>query len=420
MADPALNLVKFQSQLQNLLTENTPESLSAAVQFIDSTIANRALDDSGLQTAVKLRGGILTKARQSQALQKLAKNTAGTPRSLAQTVDLQRRPPLEEGLDAPTGPVQFPALQGFEAPESLIPEGGRFAGGIISSEVDPETGRPTFARGIVEEAPPPVQPGAATEKSITARIAELKAAGFSDALIKTVFENAQVSPGSTNPEFEKARQRELGKAAGKREVPLGENAGNWFNPTTFEGADPRINQIEAERQGMRPIRKGTNPQFVIAARSAKSILDQLDELVPRLFIEGGLSGRIASFGSLQAAFLEGERDAVKFFSLIASTRGLFARAGGDVGNISVVEQAFQAFALPNSRDNLGSALAKLASKRQLLNDIVSNALGLPSKTFKDATTAEQTKALKADFSKFSDAELGSGVDDLGEGVRFDD
>jgi len=418
MADPALNLVRFQSQLQNLLTENTPESLSAAVEFIDSTIANRALDDTGLQTAVKLRGGILTKARQSQQLQKLARNTAGTPRSLAQTVDLQRRPPLEAGLDAPTAPVQFPALQGFEAPQSLIPEGGRFAGGIISSEVDPETGQPAFARGIVEQAPAPEDQQADLARGVTARIAKLKAAGFSDKLIELVFEQSGTSAGAETTEFEKARQRTLGKEQANREIPLGQNAAQWFNPSTFESATPDINQIQATAQGLRPLRKGVNPQFVTAARSAKGILDQLDELVPRLFVEGGLGGRIVSFGSLQAAFLQGEPDAVKFFSLIASTRGLFARAGGDVGNISVVEQAFQAFALPNSRDNLTSALAKLESKRQLLNDIVSNALGLPSKTFKDAITQEATEGIKVDFDEFSEEELRGDPEDVGEGGRF--
>lgn len=416
MADPVLNAVRFQTDLQNLLSENTPESLSAAVEFIDATIANRALDDQGLMSAVKLRGGILTKARQSQQLQKLATTQAGTPRQL--TVDLQRQPPLVAG-EAPR-PVEFPALEGFEAPQELIPEGGRFAGGIISSERDPETGQPTFARGLVEEAPPPIDEQAELRAGVEARIARLKAAGFSDANIKLVFEESGVSAGAELTEFEKARQRTLGKEQANREIPLGQNAAQWFNPATFESATPGINQIQAERQGLRPLRKGVNPQFVTAARSAKGILDQLDVLVPKLFVAGGLGGRIASFGSLQAAFLQGDPDAVKFFSLIASTRGLFARAGGDVGNISVVEQAFQAFALPNSRDNLTSALAKLESKRQLLNDIVSNALGLPSKTFKDATTQEATEGIKVDFSVFSKEELSGDPNDLGEGARFID
>lgn len=209
-------------------------------------------------------------------------------------------------------------------------------------------------------------------------------------------ENARTQGVTTmSPEARKKFEQRTGTLSANRAAPLGVNAIRWIDPVTLESALPGDSETKATADGKRPL-QSNNPQFVSAARAAQNILREFDVLLPKLF-DKDKNFRYSNVASIYTSFLLGDVDAAKFLSLKDSNRAIFARAGGDVANISVAEQEFQDAALPGAGDTFAQAQAKLILKKRLLRNVVLSALGLPL-----LDTAKEKKAIE----KTSERRLG--------------
>ena len=176
-----------------------------------------------------------------------------------------------------------------------------------------------------------------------------------------------------------AESSKIGTGAGERKTPLGQKAITWIHPDSLAAAQPTMTMEEAESAGFRPFTQGQAPQFVSAARSVLSILDQWDNLVALLPKSTGDPYKDLAMTAAEGIKLQVKRrdpKVAQFLALKRSQLPLLARSMGDVANIAIAEQEFQAEAMPSEYDTQESARAKLSSRRALMRNYIRSALGV--------------------------------------------
>jgi hypothetical protein len=174
--------------------------------------------------------------------------------------------------------------------------------------------------------------------------------------------------------------------------PLDTKATRWVNPDTLEYASPDMTPKEAKEAGYAVT--GSNlSQAVPSARAALKTLDKYEELAKKLLVKKGdstagdisrIQGNRLKNKALEAA---GNED-VKEFNSLASTVVQHVKAFGDSGNVAVKESEFQLSAMPNFNDSRESALRKIQSRRELLKNVVKNALSTSSRKAETSATQD--------------------------------
>ena len=182
-----------------------------------------------------------------------------------------------------------------------------------------------------------------------------------------------------------------------RKQPLADKSSQYIDPKTLTTAPPTMTEDEALEKGYKAFRGSGAPQFLTSARSAFAILDEFEQLSKKILPEAkkgieNIGVVTKSVASLNLRRAERDTDVVQFCALKKSALPLFARSMGDVANIAVAEQEFQATAMPNEYDTKQSAMAKINSRRKILEGVIKNALGaespLPKPTGEGSPTDE--------------------------------
>ena len=180
------------------------------------------------------------------------------------------------------------------------------------------------------------------------------------------------------PKFQQTEQRiskarGLGRGEASQNLPLGENAGKWFHPTTLQAPSANLSQVEARKQGFQP----SPPGATNAAESARAFLGRLDEydkfidLLPKgtgNFSEDQVNV-LKNYGKLK---LQANIDPrVNNFLALSQSTAQAAKAFGDAANISIIEQAQVRKQLPRGLETQEVAKAQIAQMRKLIRTAAS-------------------------------------------------